>query len=166
MEPKEALTMLNLVLANADQEAPVTRKVIAAVPAGKEDYSPDPKSMNALKLAWHIASSDVFFMNSIADRKFARGEAGVPAQIKSAADVAAWYDANRPAAVARLKAMSGEDLAKPLDFMGVFTAPAVTILTLGLRHVIHHRGQLSVYLRPMGAKVPSIYGPSGDEPMA
>lgn len=166
MEPNEALMVLNLVMANADQEAPVTRKVIAAVPAGKEDYAPDPKSMNALKLAWHIASADVFFMNSIADGKFAAGEGGVPAQIKSAADVAAWYDANRPAAVARLKAMSGEDLAKPLDFFGVFTAPSVTILTLSLRHIVHHRGQLSVYLRPMGAKVPSIYGPSGDEPMA
>jgi uncharacterized damage-inducible protein DinB len=165
MEPNEALAVFNLVMGNADYETPVTRKVIAAVPAGKEDYAPDPKSMNALKLAWHIASADVWFMNSIADGKFAPGEPGVPAEIKSAADVAAWYDANRPAAAARMKAMSGEDLARPLDFMGVFTMPGVAILTLNLRHLIHHRGQLSAYLRPMGAKVPGIYGPSGDEPM-
>jgi uncharacterized damage-inducible protein DinB len=166
MEPNEALVVLNMAMADADFEAPTTRKVMAAVPAGKEDYAPDPKSMNALKLAWHIASADVWFMNSIADGKFASGESGVPAEIKSAAEAAAWYDANRPPAVARVTAMSGEDLAKPLDFMGVFTAPAVTFLTLNLRHLIHHRGQLSAYLRPMGAKVPGIYGPSADEPMA
>ena len=167
MEPNEALMVLSLAMTDADYEFPVTRKVIAAMPAGREDYTPDARSMNALKLAFHIASSDVWFLNSIADRKFAMGdETGVPAEIKSSADVVAWYDKAREAAVARVKAMSGADLTSPVDFFGFITAPVVLFLSFNLRHVVHHRGQLSAYLRPMGGKVPSIYGGSADEPMA
>ena len=166
MQPDEALIIFNMAMGIADQETPATRKVIAAVPPGKESYTPDPKSMNALKLAWHIASGDIFFMNSIADGKFVPGSGDMPDTIKSAADVVDWHEAHRPAAVERLKAMSGEDLARPVDFFGFFSAPGVTFLTMNVRHVVHHRGQLSAYLRPMGAKVPGIYGPSADEPMA
>lgn len=164
MQPDEALIARNVTLSNYDFETPVTRKVIAAIPAGKEDYAPDPKSMNALKLAWHIASADVWFLTCVAQGKFARGESpDVPASIKSGADVVAWHEAAFPDALARVKAMSGEELARPLDFFGMFSFPAVWFLSLNQRHVIHHRGQLSAYLRPMGGKVPSIYGPSGDE---
>jgi uncharacterized damage-inducible protein DinB len=164
MQPSEALVLFQQAMAGDDFETPVTRKVIAAVPAGQENYAPDPKSMNALKLAWHIAAADVWFLKSIADGKFVPEPNELPAEVNSAADVVAWYDARRPGALARVKAMSGEDLARPLDFLGRFSMPAVTFLSMSLRHIIHHRGQLSAYLRPMGAKVPSIYGPSGDEP--
>jgi uncharacterized damage-inducible protein DinB len=61
-----------------------------------------------------------------------------------------------------LKKASGEQLAKMIDFRGMFQLPAVAFLDLGLRHSIHHRGQLSVYLRPAGGKVPAIYGESYD----
>jgi uncharacterized damage-inducible protein DinB len=61
-----------------------------------------------------------------------------------------------------LKKVSGEQLAKMIDFRGMFQLPAVGFLDLGLRHSIHHRGQLSVYLRPAGGKVPAIYGESYD----
>jgi uncharacterized damage-inducible protein DinB len=165
MQPDEAVILRNQAVANAQYETPVNRKVILAVPAGQESYAPDPKSMNALKLAWHIASSDVWFMNSVADGTFAPGSGEMPEGIKSAADVAAWYDANRPAAEARIRVMSGDDLSKTLDFFGMMQMPAVWYLGLNLFHQVHHRGQLSAYLRPMGAKVPGIYGPSGDEPI-
>ena len=74
----------------------------------------------------------------------------------------------RPSAVseagpnAGLKAMSGDQLAKIIDFRGLFQFPAVIFVQVGLSHTVHHRGQLSMYLRPMGAKVPSIYGESYD----
>ncbi|HEY2115189.1 MAG TPA: DinB family protein, partial [Candidatus Angelobacter sp.] len=55
---------------------------------------------------------------------------------------------------------------KPIDFRGMFQMPAVSFLTLSQNHSIHHRGQLSTYLRPMGAKVPSIYGESYDAAQA
>ena len=59
-----------------------------------------------------------------------------------------------------------EQLTNPIDFRGIITLPAVTFLMIGLKHSIHHRGQLSMYLRPMGAKVPSIYGESYDSAQA
>ena len=147
-------------------ESKTTRKVIAAAPADKCDYRPDPKSMAALELCWHIASADCFFLNGVAKGEFARsGDSGMPANIKCSADVLAWYDENFPKAVAAVQAMSGEKLAANINFFGMFDFPGVDYLSLSLRHGVHHRGQLSAYLRPMGAKVPGIYGPSGDEPV-
>jgi uncharacterized damage-inducible protein DinB len=58
--------------------------------------------------------------------------------------------------------MSGEEAARIVEF-GPFKLPALSYVTFAVNHSIHHRGQLSAYLRPMGAKVPSIYGPSADE---
>lgn len=162
MTPDAAKTIAGYLMANYEQECPTTLRVMERIPEGKEGYSPDGRSMNALKLAWHIASADWWFMNSIADGEFKAGESAIPEEIKTAADVIAWHKANVPAAVARVKAMSGEQLAKPLDFFGMMQAPAVDFVALMLKHSIHHRGQLSAYLRPMGAKVPGIYGPSGD----
>lgn len=67
------------------------------------------------------------------------------------------------AAIASLKGLSAEHLAAPVQFFHM-TMPAVVYLNFMLLHSAHHRGQLSAYLRPMGAKVPSIYGGSADEP--
>ena len=58
--------------------------------------------------------------------------------------------------------MTPDQLMKSIDFRGMFQYPAVAYLEFAIRHTIHHRGQLSMYLRPMGAKVPSIYGESHD----
>jgi uncharacterized damage-inducible protein DinB len=66
--------------------------------------------------------------------------------------------------MAQVKALSDDQLLKPISFFGIMTQPAVTYLSFLLMHGIHHRGQLSTYLRAMGAKVPSIYGGSADEP--
>jgi uncharacterized damage-inducible protein DinB len=62
----------------------------------------------------------------------------------------------------KLQALGGEQLAKVLDFRGLFQAPAAAFIQISINHTIHHRGQLTMYLRPMGAKVPSIYGESYD----
>ena len=83
--------------------------------------------------------------------------------MKTPADIVAWYEAQSAANHARLKALSGEDLTRTVMFHGGVGMPAIAFLQLMLTHSAHHRGQLSAYLRPMGAKVPSIYGPSADE---
>ena len=62
----------------------------------------------------------------------------------------------------RLETTSGDELLRTVDFYGLRTFPAIVLLQIILNHTIHHRGQLSTYLRPMGAKVPSLYGPSYD----
>jgi uncharacterized damage-inducible protein DinB len=56
-------------------------------------------------------------------------------------------------------------MAKEVDFFGVVKMPAAALLSVAMNHGVHHRGQLAAYLRPMGSKVPSIYGGSADEPM-
>jgi uncharacterized damage-inducible protein DinB len=66
--------------------------------------------------------------------------------------------------LARVAAMSAEQLLTPVEFFGVFNLPAVLYLGFLNNHSIHHRGELATYLRPMGSKVPSIYGGSFDEP--
>lgn len=163
MHSDQAAGILQFLLFSVEREHGTTKRVIAAIPAGKSSFTPDAKSMTADALAWHIASSEQMFMN------FAiTGELGGPSRpdaVQTPADIVAWYEAEWTANVARLKQMAGDQLARIIDFHGVFQAPAVTFIQLMLSHSIHHRGQLSTYLRPMGAKVPSIYGPSGDEGM-
>jgi uncharacterized damage-inducible protein DinB len=65
-----------------------------------------------------------------------------------------------------LKELSDEDLATHVDFIGLRKDPAVAYLNIAIRHSVHHRGQLSTYLRLMGARVPAIYVESADEPFS
>ena len=162
---EQAKIIAGYTLADYEHELQASKAVIAAVPAGHESYTPAPKSMTAIELAWHIASSEWFFLNGVADGAFKPGESGRPENIRTAQEVLAWYDENVPPALERAKGVSGEQLATPIDFFGMFNGPAVTYLTLMVKHGVHHRGQLSAYLRPMGARVPGIYGPSGDTPL-
>jgi uncharacterized damage-inducible protein DinB len=143
-------------------EHPVTRSVIAAIPAEKADYRPDSILRSAIDLAWHIVASEVRFLEAVASGAFDFTGAARPESIRTPADVVDWYSERFAKDVDRLKQMSGEQLVKIIDFRGLLQFPAVRYLQIGLSHSIHHRGQLSTYLRPMGAKVPSIYGESYD----
>jgi uncharacterized damage-inducible protein DinB len=142
-----------------------TRRVIEAIPADKSAWKPDPKSKTALELAWHIASSECFFLNGVASGKFVLGGGAMPESIKTPADILKWYDDNIAKAIAAVSAAKGDALTRTIDFAGVFNFPAIAYVGLMSNHSIHHRGQLSTYLRPMGSKVPKIYGGSADEPM-
>jgi hypothetical protein len=82
--------------------------------------------------------------------------------MRTGEDVNRWHDERLPRHLERLKSLSGDELVKAIDFRGLFQFPAVIYVTISLSHTIHHRGQLSMYLRPMGARVPSIYGESYD----
>jgi uncharacterized damage-inducible protein DinB len=163
MTADQAKFLAEISLEEFEAETKTTRRVLAAVPDDKGDYAPDGRSMNTLTLAFHIAEADVMLLEGVAAHKFGGGEQGMPPEIKTPADVVARYDARLASAVAKVKAMSGEALATPVDFYSVLNLPAVRYLSFITRHSVHHRGQLSAYLRPMGAKVPSIYGPSADE---
>ncbi len=70
-----------------------------------------------------------------------------------------------PTLIEQVKSLSGEQLTQEVSLMGVFNLPAIGFLSFMIRHTAHHRGQLSAYLRPMGSKVPQIYGGSADNPM-
>lgn len=164
MNPDFAAGLRSFLLQACNGEVPATEKVVLAMPDGQMDYAPDAKSTPALKLAYHIVSSEIAFLEFCATGSMDRFMAPMPDNIKSGADVVAYRNANRPAAVAAVEAMSGDVLAQDRSFFGAFTFPAVVYLNWANIHSIHHRGQLSAYLRSMGGKVPSIYGGSADEP--
>ncbi len=162
MNPEFAVAFRDMELANLKQESATTRRVIQAVPDARKDYRPDPKYMTAHELAWHIVSAEVSLLEGVAARQFATGGPR-PEKPGTIADILAWYDGHLPKTLDKVKAMSGPELTTIVEFAGVMKFPAVAYLRLVDVHSVHHRGQLSTYLRPMGAKVPSIYGPSADE---
>jgi uncharacterized damage-inducible protein DinB len=154
-----------VLLPQINQERTTTRRVIEAIPADKSGWKPDPKSKSALELAWHIASSECFFLNGVAEGKFNPGGGSMPDSIKTPADILKWYDENIAKATAAVSSVNGDALNRTIDFFGVFNFPGIVYVNLMSNHSIHHRGQLSTYLRPMGSKVPKIYGGSADEPI-
>jgi uncharacterized damage-inducible protein DinB len=167
MTSEQAQFLLGFLAGSIEFEIPITQKVLAAVPhdAGAS-YRPDPKSRSALELAWHIANSERWFLDSILTGSFGNEEERIPSNVKGGGDVAAWYAHNIPQKLEQVKQLPVDKLLQNLDFYGMFNNPAVTYLNFLLVHTVHHRGQLSAYLRPVGSKVPSIYGGSADEPMA
>lgn len=144
------------------KESRTTRAVIAAVPHDHLDYRPDPCAKSANELLRHIAVADNFFLEAVINGVFNPKLVAIPEAVKSPAEVAAWYEETYARNFDALAKLPGENLIKIVDFRGLFQLPAFTFIQTGLNHTIHHRGQLSTYLRPMGGKVPAIYGESYD----
>lgn len=161
--PAFAMGTMQMITGSIAQEMLTTRKVIAAIPQDRCAYRPDPKAKTAIELAWHIVTGEVGMLDCIADMKFTM-EDRYPTVPGTVDEILAWYDENGKRALARVQAMSQEQLATPVDFFGVLNLPVFCYLSVVNNHTVHHRGQLSTYLRPMGGKVPSIYGGSADEP--
>ena len=166
LQPEQATLLLHVTLPALKNEHRTTKKIIEAIPPGQGDYRPDPNAKTALELAWHIASAENMFLDAAASGEFNFSRNTRPESIRDSAAVAQWYADTFADNFKRLTMLSPEQLVKIVDFRGLFQLPAVIYLESGLRHSIHHRGQLSVYLRPMGGKVPSIYGESYDDRQA
>jgi uncharacterized damage-inducible protein DinB len=163
IQPEQAEFLLHGVyLPGLKNEHRITKSVIDAIPVDKGDYRPDEISKSALDLAWHIATTEMRFMDAVMAGAFDFSPMPRPDSIKSSADLTVWYVDNFDPRFEKLTKLSHEQLTKTVDFRGVFQLPAVMYLGFILHHSVHHRGQLSVYLRPMGAKVPAMYGESHD----
>lgn len=163
LQPDQAAFLLHGVyLPGLKNEQRLTKTVIEAIPLDKGDYRPDAISKSALELAWHIAATEMRFMEAVAAGGFDLSPRPRPDSVKNSHDLAAWYADNFEPRFEKLTKLSNEQLLKIVDFRGMFQLPAVMYLNFLLHHSVHHRGQLSMYLRPMGAKVPSIYGESYD----
>jgi uncharacterized damage-inducible protein DinB len=165
MTAEQAAWMRDFYLRPLKLESATTLKVITAVPAEAGDYRPDANSRTALDLLRHIAATDNRFIETVVNGVFSTDNL-IPESAGTPAEIGAWYGERHAANRDRLARVPSTDLVKPVDFRGMFTWPAVMFLQLGLHHTIHHRGQLSAYLRAMGAKVPSIYGESYDAAQA
>ncbi len=163
MGSTETKTVADFLLADFENEAQTTLRVLEAVPNEHLDYRPDPKAKTGLGLVRHIALEDEWLLNCIANGVFTPPPDDSDAcGIMSPADGVARYKEKVPTAIGRVRAMSGEALASPLNLFDMMKGPGVTFLAMALKHSVHHRGQLSTYLRAMGGKVPGIYGPTAD----
>jgi len=163
MTPEIAVAYREMMLDGLNREREITKRVLAAIPDARSDYRPDPHARSAWELAWHLANTDIQFLDSIADMQFTmEGRDNKPQNV---AELVAWYDENFTRGLDRVRSMTPEQLVTPIDFMGAFNFPAVFYLAFMNNHSVHHRGALATYLRPMGSKVPNIYGGSYDEPL-
>ena len=163
MNPNQAKTVADFLIADLENEMQTTLRVLGAVPNAHFDYRPDAKSKTALGLVRHITLEDEWLLNCIADGAFTPPPDDSDAcGIMNSADAAAQYKVRVPAALERVRAMSGEQLNNVIDLLGMIQAPGVNFLGMAIKHSVHHRGQLSAYLRAMGGSVPGIYGPSAD----
>ena len=152
----------HVLLGLLKNESRTTRSVLAAVPNANLDYRPDPCAKTANELLRHIASADNFFVRSVVDGAFVQGSVKIPEAVKTPGEIVAWYEDEYAKNIDAVTRMSGEELIRMVNFRGLFERPAYTFLQAGLLHTVHHRGQLSAYLRAMGGKVPAIYGESYD----
>jgi uncharacterized damage-inducible protein DinB len=163
IEPNQADFLLHGVyLPGLRNEYQLTKSVIEAIPLDKGDYRPDEISKSAMDLAWHIAAAEMRFLDALPAGEFDFSPRHRPDSVKNSKDLSGWYAANFEPRFEKLGKLSTEQLLKVVDFRGMFQLPVVMYLEFMLHHSVHHRGQLSMYLRPMGAKVPSIYGESYD----
>jgi uncharacterized damage-inducible protein DinB len=148
-----------------EKEAPATRKVLSRIPEGS-DYRPDPKSRTAREIAWLLVQEEIALGEGLAKGVIEWAEVPAPATM---AEVLSVYDRRHPELTRGLQALEPADWERPIPFtwggQEVMKEPAWDMAWGFLLDAIHHRGQISTYLRPMGSTVPQIYGPSADEPM-
>jgi hypothetical protein len=124
--PEFAVAFRDLMLDGIIRELPITKKVLAAVPDAKSDYRPDPHARTAWELAWHLANTDVQFLDGIGDLKFSMN---IPeSKPKIIAELIDWYEKNFTRAADKVRSLTPEQLVTPVDFMGAFNFPAVFYL--------------------------------------
>jgi uncharacterized damage-inducible protein DinB len=145
-------------------EFPTFKRVLEAMPTGKFDYRPHERSMSALELVWTLAQ-ELAGCAVMIDR----GELHwVPPPAPSPEQALAAFSANYELLSERVQRLTDREwVANSRLYVGgqlLMEQPLGTFLWYLFFDAIHHRGQLSTYIRPMGGKVPSIYGPSGDDP--
>ncbi len=163
MTSDQARVLLDVLTATIEREAKGTVRVLAAVPDNNHGYKPDAKSRTVWELATHLALNDIWFADAVLNGAFVwSGEPQAPPEMTSAKAVAEWYERTLRDRIAKLRVMSPEHTVRTIDFFGM-KAPAVTWLLMMNNHSVHHRGQLTAYLRAAGSKVPAIYGMSADE---
>ncbi len=152
-----------------EREAATTRRLLERVPDGKFDWQPHAKSMTLGQLAMHVADTPGVFARMLtADGLDFAGFKYVPPEANTNAAILALHDQSIAAANQFLTGMSDDKALANWTFsrggVELMSAPRVAwVRSLMLNHWIHHRGQLSVFLRLLDVPIPSIYGPSADE---
>jgi uncharacterized damage-inducible protein DinB len=166
------MTIAESLLPEFDREMGITRRLLERVPDGVFAWKPHEKSMTLGRLAEHLAELPQWCTMTLTrdgiDMSVGRPPGYQPPATRDA--VLAMFETNTAEARATLRGKTDGELVAPwtLSAQGkeIFTMPKVAVLrNFVMNHMVHHRGQLSVYLRLHNVPIPSMYGPSADEPM-
>jgi uncharacterized damage-inducible protein DinB len=159
------MTNLEFCIAKRKSERPAFLRVLKAVPQERLDYRPDPKARTAAQLAWLLAAEESALLQLLNKGEV---EWKVPEPPARVAEIVAAFERDSAAVNRKLAKLDAAGWRKKVSLLmegGGAWKDSLSAMTWGfLFDAIHHRGQLSTYLRPMGSKVPQIYGPSADDP--
>lgn len=158
------------LLAELEQEAKTTRKLLERVPEQKFSWQPHEKSMSLGRLATHVAEMMGWLEATLNLNELDLAGDYQPVVANTNKELVALFDKNLARCVELLNKATDEQLHQPWRLRKgdhvLFELPKIAVIrSMVFNHVIHHRGQLSVYLRLLDVPLPSIYGPTADEPM-
>ena len=160
------MTIAATLLPEFDQEMATTRRLLERVPTDKARWKPHPKSFPLGHLAQLVAWIPGWIANTVRESALDLA-AAPPYSFETTATILKEFDANVRAARDALAASRDADYEAPWSLTHgdrvLFTAPRGTVVRTHISHLIHHRGQLSVYLRLNEVPIPAIYGPTADE---
>jgi uncharacterized damage-inducible protein DinB len=165
------MSLIDPILAELTHEAATTRRLLDRVPERHLGWKPHEKSMTLGRLAGHIAELPGWVASIVDKDEYDIGAGGyTPPTIDRVADIMAMFDRNITTATEALKRQSDARLLANWRFKKsgklIVELPRLAMIrSFLMNHVVHHRGQLSVYLRLQNVPLPSIYGPTADEPM-
>ncbi len=149
-----------------EKEAPATRKVLSRIPEDRSDFRPDPKARTARELAWFMVHETLSLGEGLEKGSFNWVDKPAPATMKEILDA---YDRQADEVTKKMRRLQTSQWEAQVPFLyegkEIMKSTGYESAWGFLFDLIHHRGQLSTYLRPMGSTVPQIYGPSADEGM-
>lgn len=156
-------------LPDLDNELASTRRVLERVPTEKFAWSPHPKSKPMVWLATHVATLPSWITITLATEKLVLDDWVPPPPPATTEELLAEFDKNAAECREKVAAATPEDLAAEwaCEYKGqeLMRMPRAAVLRgTALNHLIHHRAQLTMYLRMADIPVPGLYGPSADEP--
>ena len=165
------MKLTEVLLAGLDRETPRSRRALAEVPGGKYDWKPHDKSMAFGYLVQMVATMPSWMAMGITQSELdvapASGSAMSREKLETSEALVNALDKSAAEARAALQGTTDEFLMTPWKLLArgqvVQDTPRWVMIQDTLNHWAHHRGQMAVYLRLLGAKVPSIYGPSADD---
>lgn len=162
------MAIVDALLPEFDHEMTVTRKLLERVPDDKHDWKPHQKSMSLGQLAQHVATIPMWGAATLTQAEVDLGGDQQPPVLRTRAELLAAFDQHVKDTRAKLTGTSDVELMAPWALkrngQTIFSMPKAAVWRgFVISHLIHHRGQLSVYLRLNDVPVPSIYGPSADE---
>ena len=160
-----------LLLSEFDEEMAATRRVLERVPSNQYAWKPHPRSMSLRRLAMHVAELPKWALDAFAvDEVDIAPHPGPPTNRRvgdSVTNIVQWFTGHAQAARAAVAAATDDEFAQAWTLKSggrtLWTKSRLAVYRNAINHMIHHRGQLTLYLRLNGVPVPGVYGPSADE---